>query len=324
MTSTALITGIAGQDGSYLAGLLHEKGYRIVGILPDMKEAEGPGANPLPEGTNLVVDNLGDLDRLVSIMERYRPDEIYNFAAHSFLGTSFVTPVQTSDLLALGFARLLEAIRVASPTARLFQASSSEIFGNPAEVPQFETTLFRPRNPYGAAKVYSHLLTGVYRETYGIYACCGILYNHESPRRQPEFVTRKVTLGAARIKLGLAAELKLGNLDARRDWGFAGDYVRAMWLMLQQRTPDDYILASGETKSVRDLCEVAFSHLELDYRDHVVMETESFRPPDKAQLVGNPSKACKVLGWNPTVTFEDMIRGMVDADIERIRSGALR
>lgn len=320
----ALITGMAGQDGSYLAELLHEKGYRIVGILPDMKEIEGPEANPLPEGTTLVKDNLCDLNRLVAIMERYCPDEIYNFAAHSFLGTSFVTPVQTGDILGLGVARLLEAIRIAVPKARLFQASSSEIFGNPVEVPQSENTLFRPRNPYGAAKVYAHLLTGIYRETYGIYACCGILYNHESPLRRPEFVTRKVTLGAARIKLGLASELKLGGLDACRDWGFAGDYVRGMWLMLQQAVPDDYILATGKIHSVRDLCEIAFSHSGLDYRDHVVTEAETFRPHDRGQLVGNPSKAHRVLKWIPTVTFEEMIRKMVDADMERLRSGALR
>jgi GDPmannose 4,6-dehydratase len=318
---TAVITGVAGQDGSYLAGLLHENGYRIVGILPDLEEARGPDANPLPPGVEMVVDDLLDQDRLTAVFEKYRPDEVYNFAAHSFLGASFATPVQTGEVLAMGVARLLEAIRVAAPKARLFQASSSEMFGNPVEVPQTETTPFRPRNPYGVAKVYAHLLVGLYREIHGIHASCGILYNHESPRRRSEFVTRKITLGAARIRMGFASSLRLGSLDARRDWGYAPDFVRAMMMMLRQEAPDDYVLATGTTHSVRDLCEVAFSHVGLDYRGHVVTEEETFRPPDRAQLVGDAGKARRTLGWRPTVSFEEMIRNMVDADLERLRSG---
>jgi GDPmannose 4,6-dehydratase len=222
-------------------------------------------------------------------------------------------------VLAMGVTRILEAIRKITPEARFFQASSSEIFGKPAEVPQSEATPFHPRNPYGVSKVYGHLMTITYRENYNLYACSGILYNHESPRRSPEFVTRKITHTAARIKLGLARELRLGNLDARRDWGYAGDYVRAMWLMLQQPRPDDYVLATGETHSVRDLCEEAFSHAGLDYREYVVQEAESFRPPEAAQLVGNPAKANRVLGWKREVSFRDLVRRMVDADLEALR-----
>jgi GDPmannose 4,6-dehydratase len=222
-------------------------------------------------------------------------------------------------VLAMGVTRILEAIRKITPKARFFQASSSEIFGKPAEVPQSETTPFHPRNPYGVSKVYGHLMTMTYRENYHLYACSGILYNHESPRRSPEFVTRKITRAAAMIKLGLSKELRLGNLEARRDWGFAGDYVRAMWLMLQEPQPDDYILATGETHSVRDLCEEAFSHLGLDYREYVVTEEESFRSPEAAQLVGNPGKARRALGWERTVSFRDLVRRMVDADLEAFR-----
>ena len=223
-------------------------------------------------------------------------------------------------MLAVGVTRILEAIRKITPTARFFQASSSEIYGKPVDVPQTETTPFHPRSPYGVSKVYGHLMTITYREIYGIYACTGILFNHESPRRSPEFVTRKITRAAAKIKLGLAKEVRLGNLDARRDWGFAGDYVRAMWLMLQQPQPDDYVLATGETHSVRELCEVAFSHLGLDYREYVVKEAENFRPPETAQLVGNPGKARRMLGWTPEVSFRDLVRMMVDADLETLRA----
>lgn len=320
---TALITGIAGQDGSYLAGLLRGKGYRIIGLLPDTREASGPGANPLPEGVEFVIDDLRDQNRLVSILRNYRPDEIYNFAAHSFLRASFVSPVDISDVVALGPARLLEAVRVAVPGARFFQASSSEMFGDPVEVPQNESTPFRPRNPYGAAKGYAHHLVGIYRQTYGLFACCGILYNHESPRRRPEFVTRKVTLGAVRIKLGLASELKLGSLEARRDWGFAGDYVEAMWLMLQQNRAEDFVLATGETHSVRELCQKAFSCVGLDYRNFVVSEAEELRPPEVAQLVGNPARAKRILGWTPTTKFRDLVRMMVVADLEMLKNSAL-
>jgi GDPmannose 4,6-dehydratase len=245
---------------------------------------------------------------------------VYNFAANSFRADSFQQPILSTAVLAVGVLRILEAIRKITPEARFFQASSSEIFGKPAEVPQSETTPFHPRNPYGVSKVYGHLMTMTYRENYGLYACSGILYNHESPRRSPDFVTRKITRGAAKIKLGLAKELRLGNLEAHRDWGFAGDYVRAMWLMLQQPQPDDYVLATGETHSVRDLCEEAFSRVRLDYREHVVQETEAFRPPETAQLVGNPAKANRALAWKPTVTFRELVRMMVDADLEALRA----
>jgi GDPmannose 4,6-dehydratase len=316
---TALITGIGGQDGSYLSELLLSKGYRVVGTVPEKTAAEIARIRHLLDRIEIVEDDLLDQDRLERIFREYQPAEVYNFAANSVLAASFQQPILATMVLAMGVTRILEAIRKIAPGARLFQASSSEIFGKPAEVPQSETTPFHPRNPYGVSKAYGHLMAMTYRENYGLYACSGILYNHESPRRSPEFVTRKITQGAARIKLGLTKELRLGNLDARRDWGFAGDYVRAMWLMLQQPQPEDYVLATGVTHSVRELCEEAFSHIGLDYRDHVVHETESFRPPETAQLVGNPAKANRVLGWEPAVTFRELVRLMVDADLEEIR-----
>lgn len=312
---TALITGIGGQDGSYLSELLLSKGYRVVGTVPDNDPVNIDRVRHLLGRILIVQDDLHDQDRLEKIFLDHRPDEVYNFAANSVLAASFHQPILATMVLAMGVTRILEAIRKITPKARFFQASSSEIFGKPAEVPQSETTPFHPRNPYGVSKVYGHLMTMTYRENYGLFACSGILYNHESPRRSPDFVTRKITLAAAKIKLGLAKELRLGNLDARRDWGFAGDYVRAMWLMLQQPQPDDYVLASGETHSVRDLCEEAFSHVGLDYHGHVVQEAESFRPPETAQLVGNPAKAHRVLGWKREVSFQDLVRTMVDADL---------
>jgi GDPmannose 4,6-dehydratase len=317
---TALITGIGGQDGSYLSELLLSKGYRVVGTVPDDDPVNVDRIRHLLDRIEIVQDDLLDQDRLEKIFHDHRPDEVYNFAANSVLAASFRQPILATMVLAMGVTRILEAIRKAAPQARFFQASSSEIFGKPAEVPQSETTPFHPRNPYGVSKVYGHLMTMTYRENYGLYACSGILYNHESPRRSPEFVTRKITRAAARIKLGLSKELRLGNLDARRDWGFAGDYVRAMWLMLQQPQPDDYVLATGETHSVRELCEEAFSRVGLDYRDFVVQEPESFRPPETAQLVGDPGKARRVLGWERTVSFRELVRMMVDADLEAIRA----
>ncbi|HAM33908.1 MAG TPA: GDP-mannose 4,6-dehydratase [Deltaproteobacteria bacterium] len=317
---TALITGIGGQDGSYLSEFLLDKGYRVVGTVPDDDPVNIDRIRHLLDRVEIVQDDLLGQDRLEKIFRDHRPDEVYNFAANSVLAASFQQPILATMVLAMGVTRILEAIRKITPEARLFQASSSEIFGKPAEVPQSEMTPFHPRNPYGVSKVYGHLMAMTYRENYNLYACSGILYNHESPRRSPEFVTRKITLAAAKIRLGLAKELRLGNLDARRDWGFAGDYVRAMWLMLQQPHPDDYVLATGETHSVRELCEEAFSHLGLDYREYVVQETVSFRPPETGQLVGNPAKARRVLGWKSEMYFRDLVRMMVDADLEAIRT----
>jgi len=317
---TALITGIGGQDGSYLTEFLLDKGHRVVGTVPDNDPVNIDRIRHLLGKIKIVQDDLLDQDRLERIFRDHRPDEVYNFAANSVLAASFHQPILATMVLAMGVMRILEAIRKITPKARFFQASSSEIFGKPAEVPQSETTPFHPRNPYGVSKVYSHLMTMTYRENYGLFSCSGILYNHESPRRSPEFVTRKITLAAAKIKLGFAKELRLGNLDARRDWGFAGDYVRAMWLMLQQPQPDDYVLATGETHSVRELCEEAFSSVGLDYREYVVLEAESFRPPETAQLVGNPAKAHRVLGWKREVSFRDLVRRMVDADLEALRT----
>jgi len=317
---SALITGIGGQDGSYLTELLLDKGYSVVGTVPDGDPVNIDRIRHLLDKIEIVEDDLLDQERVEKVFRDHQPDEVYNFAANSVLSASFHQPILATMVLAMGVTRILEAIRKITPEARFFQASSSEIFGKPAEVPQSETTPFHPRNPYGVSKVYGHLMAITYRENYGLFACSGILYNHESPRRSPEFVTRKITQAAAKITLGLAKELRLGNLDARRDWGFAGDYVRAMWLMLQQPRPDDYVLATGETHSVRDLCEEAFSHLGLDYREHVVREAESFRPPETAQLVGNPAKAHRVLGWKPEVSFRDLVRGMVDADLAALRA----
>lgn len=318
---TALITGIGGQDGSYLSELLLSKGYRVVGTVPDDDPVNIDRVRHLLDRIEIVRDDLLDQDRLENIFRDHRPDEVYNFAANSVLAASFQQPILATMVLAMGVTRILEAIRKISPKARFFQASSSEIFGKPAEVPQSETTPFHPRNPYGVSKAYGHLMTMTYRENYRLYACSGILYNHESPRRSPEFVTRKITLAAAKISLRLAKEVRLGNLDARRDWGYAGDYVQAIWLMLQQPEPDDYVLATGETHSVRDLCEAAFSHVGLDYRNHVVQEAEAFRPPETAQLVGNPSKANKQLGWKPGITFRELVRRMVNADLDALRAG---
>jgi GDPmannose 4,6-dehydratase len=316
---TALISGIGGQDGSYLSEFLLDKGYRVVGTVPDGDPVNIDRIRHLLGKIEIVQDDLLDQDSLEKVFRDHRPDEVYNFAANSVLAASFEQPILATMVLAMGVTRILEAIRKVTPKARLFQASSSEIFGKPVEVPQSETTPFHPRNPYGVSKVYGHLMAMTYRENYGLFTCSGILYNHESPRRSPEFVTRKITRAAAMIKVGLSKELRLGNLEARRDWGYAGDYVRAMWLMLQQPHPDDYVLATGETHSVRELCEEAFSHLGLDYRDYIVLAAESFRAPETAQLVGNPEKARRVLSWTPEVSFRDLIRMMVDEDLEAFR-----
>ncbi len=316
---TALITGIGGQDGSYLTEFLLEKGYRVVGTVPDNDPTNIDRIRHLLDKIEVIQDDLLDQERIEAIFRERRPDEVYNFAANSVLAASFEQPILATMVLAMGVTRILEAIRKITPKARFFQASSSEIFGKPAEVPQSETTPFHPRNPYGVSKVYGHLMAMTYRENYGLFTCSGILYNHESPRRSPDFVTRKITRTAAMIKLGISKELRLGNLEARRDWGYAGDFVRAMWLMLQQPHPDDYVLATGETHSVRDLCEEAFSHLGLDYREYVVLAAESFRAPETAQLVGNSGKARRVLSWTPEVSFREMIRTMVDADLETFR-----
>ncbi|OQY31697.1 MAG: GDP-mannose 4,6-dehydratase [Anaerolineaceae bacterium 4572_5.1] len=312
----ALITGITGQDGSYLADFLLAKGYRVVGMVRRSSTLTFSRLAHIQDEIELVQGDLHDQGSVVSIIERYRPDEVYNFAAQSFVPMSWNQPVLTGDATALGVARLLEAIRLACPDARFYQSSSSEMFGKAREVPQSEETPFYPRTPYGVAKVYGHWITVNYREKHDMFACSGILYNHESPRRGLEFVTRKITRGAASIKLGLADELRLGNLEARRDWGFAGDYVRAMWLMLQQDAPNDYVICTGQTHSVRDFCQAAFDYLGLDYRDYVVQDQRFYRPAEVNLLVGDPQRARENLGWETEVSFEELVQMMVNNDLE--------
>jgi len=319
MTKTALITGITGQDGSYLAELLLAKGYRVVGIVRRSSTTPYERIAHLVDSVELHSADLLDQTSLTDVVEAVRPDEIYNLAAQSFVQTSWAQPVLTGEFTALGVTRMLEAMRKAAPKARFYQASSSEQFGKVVETPQRESTPFYPRSPYGVAKVYGHWITVNYRESFDLYAVSGILFNHESPRRGLEFVTRKISDGVARIKLGLQQELRLGNLDARRDWGFAGDYVEAMWRMLQQDTPDDYVIGTGETWSVRDFCEAAFSAAELDYRNHVVQDERFFRPAEVDLLVGDPTKARQQLGWEPSVRFQQLVQMMVEADLERYR-----
>jgi GDPmannose 4,6-dehydratase len=314
---TALITGITGQDGSYLAELLLEKGYRVVGVVRRSSTTPYERIAHLVDRVELVSADLLDQTSLTDVVGDVRPDEIYNLAAQSFVQTSWAQPVLTGEFTALGVTRVLEAMKKAAPKARFYQASSSEQFGKVVETPQRETTPFYPRSPYGVAKVYGHWITVNYRESFNLFAVSGILFNHESPRRGLEFVTRKVTDAVARIKLGTQRELRLGNLEARRDWGFAGDYVDAMWRMLQQEEPDDYVIGTGHTRSVRELCEVAFSAVGLDYRDHVVQDPRFFRPAEVDLLVADPSKAQAQLGWEPRVTFEELVRMMVDADLAR-------
>jgi GDPmannose 4,6-dehydratase len=316
---TALITGITGQDGSYLAELLLEKGYRVVGVVRRSSTTPYERIAHLVDRMELVSADLLDQSSLTDVVHDLQPDEIYNLAAQSFVQTSWSQPVLTGEFTALGVTRMLEAMKRAAPRSRFYQASSSEMFGKVQAVPQTESTSFYPRSPYGVAKVYGHWITVNYRESFGLYAVSGILFNHESPRRGLEFVTRKVTDAVARIKLGKATEVRLGNLDARRDWGFAGDYVRAMWLMLQQDEPDDYVISTGKTYSVRQLCETAFAHVGLDYREFVKHDQRYDRPAEVDLLVGDASKAKRELGWQAEVDFSGLVKMMVDADLGRHR-----
>jgi GDPmannose 4,6-dehydratase len=318
----ALITGVTGQDGSYLADLLLAKGYEVVGVVRRTSHHSYERIEHLLDRIEVVAADLLDQHSLTVVIQDSRPDEVYNLAAQSYVPTSWTQPVLTGEFTALGVTRILEAIRLAHPTARYYQASSSEMFGKVTETPQRENTAFYPRSPYGVAKVYGHWITVNYRESYGLYAVSGILFNHESPRRGIEFVTRKVTDGVARIKLGLAPELRLGNLEARRDWGFAGDYVDAMWRMLQQDRPEDYVIGTGETHSVRELVELAFAHVGLDYRQYVVSDPKYHRPAEVDLLLADPSKARRALGWTPTVGFTELVAMMVDADMERLAAAA--
>ncbi len=315
----ALITGITGQDGSYLADFLLEQGYEVVGMVRRTSTINFDRIRHIQDRITLVQGDLLDQVSLINILQEHRPDEVYNLAAQSFVPTSFQQPVLTGEFTALGVTRVLDAIRIVDPKIRFYQASSSEMFGKVREVPQNENTPFYPRSPYGVAKVYGHWITVNYRESYGLFACSGILFNHESPRRGLEFVTHKITYGVARIKLGLANELRLGNLEARRDWGYAPDYVRAMWLMLQQDQPDDYVIATGETHSVREFCQEAFDYVGLDWEKYVVSDPKFYRPAEVDMLVGDASKARRVLGWQPSVTFRQLVRIMVDADLAALQ-----
>jgi GDPmannose 4,6-dehydratase len=319
MTKKALITGITGQDGSYLAEFLLGQGYQVFGMVRRSSTVNFGRIEHIQDRVTLVHGDLLDQTSLIDIMREHQPDEIYNLAAQSFVPVSWKQPVLTGEFTALGVTRMLEAMRNTAPESRFYQASSSEMFGKVREVPQTEGTPFHPRSPYGVAKVYGHWITVNYRESYDLFACSGILFNHESPRRGLEFVTRKVTYGAAQIKLGLSQELRLGNLDARRDWGYAGDYVKAMWQMLQQDLPDDYVVGTGETHSVRELCEVAFGYLGLDWEEYVVVDPEFYRPAEVDLLVSNPAKARTRLGWAPEVSFEGLIEMMVDADLAHLK-----
>jgi GDPmannose 4,6-dehydratase len=314
----ALITGVTGQDGSYLAELLLSKGYEVVGVVRRTSHHSYERIEHLLDRIEVVAADLLDQHSLTVVLQDTRPDEVYNLAAQSYVPTSWTQPVLTGEFTALGVTRILEAVRLVHPLAKFYQASSSEMFGRVTETPQRETTSFYPRSPYGVAKVYGHWITVNYRESYDLYAVSGILFNHESPRRGIEFVTRKVTDGAARIKLGLARELRLGNLDARRDWGFAGDYVEAMWRMLQQATPQDYVIGTGQTHSVRELVEAAFGHVGLDWRKHVVTDPKYMRPAEVDLLQADPSKARRELGWTPQVGFNELVAMMVDADLARL------
>ena len=317
---TALITGITGQDGSYLAELLLSKGYRVVGMVRRASTVTHERIQHILDDIVIIQGDLTDQGSLLSIFEEYEPSEVYNLAAQSFVPTSWNQPALTGDVTALGVTRMLEAIRFANSKIKFYQASSSEMFGKVVEVPQSETTPFYPRSPYGVAKVYGHWITVNYRESFDLFAVSGILFNHESPRRGLEFVTRKISDGVARIKLGLAKDLHLGNLESRRDWGFAGDYVKAMWLMVQQEAPDNFVVGTGETHSVREFCEIAFTHVGLDYNDFVVQDQRFYRPAEVDLLVADASKAGKVLGWEPRVTFKDLVTMMIEADLERLKN----
>jgi len=318
-----LITGVTGQDGSYLAELLLNKGYQVAGMVRRSSTVSFERIAHLTDQVEFVSGDLLDQLSMVEALRSFKPEEVYNLAAQSFVQTSFSQPVLTGETTALGVTRLLDAVRLVDPSIRYYQASSSEMFGKVAEVPQTETTPFHPRSPYGVAKVYGHWITINYRESYGLHASSGMLFNHERPRRGLEFVTRKISHGAARIALGQESELRLGNLDAKRDWGFAGDYVEAMWRMLQQDEPGDFVVCTGETHSVREFCQVAFGHLGLDWEAHVVVDEEFIRPAEVDLLVGDASRAAKVLGWSPTVDFEGLVTMMVDADMALLE-GRLR
>lgn len=316
--TTALITGITGQAGSYLAEFLLEKGYKVVGMVRRSSTVTQERIQHIQDDLTLVQGDLHDQSSLVSILGAHRPDEVYNLAAQSFVATSWSQAVLTGEVTALGVTRLLEAIRLVNPKTRFYQASSSEMFGKAVETPQRESTPFYPRSPYGVAKVYGHWITVNYRESYGMYTVSGILFNHESPRRGLEFVTRKISDGVARIKLGLADKLLLGNLDARRDWGFAGEYVQAMWQMLQQNQPEDFVIGTGEAHSVREFCDLAFRFVGLNYEDYVRLDARFLRPSDVDVLVSDPSKARQKLGWRARVSFQELVEMMVDADLRRL------
>ena len=319
MKKRALITGITGQDGSYLAELLLAKDYEVIGMVRRTSTVTFERIKHIQNRLTLATGDLADEISLINLLREHRPTEVYNLAAQSFVQTSWAQPVFTGETTALGVTRMLDAVRIVDPSIRFYQASSSEMFGKVQAVPQSEDTPFYPRSPYGVAKVYGHWITINYRESYNMFACSGILFNHESPRRGLEFVTRKIANGVVRIKLGLDKELRLGNLDAQRDWGFAGDYVEAMWLMLQQEQPDDYVVATGETHAVREFCELAFGHVGLDYRDYIVQDERFMRPAEVDLLIGNPAKAKAALGWQPKTPFPNLVRMMVDADMQQLK-----
>lgn len=319
MAKKALITGITGQDGSYLAEFLLKQGYEVYGMVRRTSTVRYERIQHIQNQLQIIQGDMGDLSSLITAIKSIEPDEVYNLAAQSFVPTSWNQPVFTGDITGLGVTRILDAIRSVNPSIRFYQASSSEMFGKVQEVPQRETTPFYPRSPYGVAKVYGHWITINYRESYDMFACSGILFNHESPRRGMEFVTRKVTYHAAKIKLGLANEIRIGNTDAKRDWGFAGDYVRAMWLMLQQDKADDYVVSTGETHSVERLLDVAFSCVDLDWQNYAVQDPRFMRPAEVDLLVGDPSKAGEKLGWEPEVSFEELITMMVESDLQKLK-----
>ncbi|WP_102275734.1 GDP-mannose 4,6-dehydratase [Cytobacillus massiliigabonensis] len=318
----ALITGITGQDGSYLAELLLEKGYKVYGLKRRTATPNFENIKHIQNEIEFFSGDLRDMTSLSEAVQAIQPDEVYNLAAQSFVGDSWRQPIYTGEVTGLGVTNILEAIRLAKPDARFYQASSSEMFGKVMETPQTEKTPFYPRSPYGVAKVYGHWITVNYRESYGMYACSGILFNHESPRRGIEFVTRKVTDAVAKIKLGLQEKLLLGNLDAKRDWGFAGDYVKAMWLMLQQAEPDDFVIATGETHTVKELVEVAFEYVGLNWHDYVVQDPRFMRPAEVDILLGNPTKAKKKLDWEPQVSFQELVRLMVETDLKKYKKAS--
>jgi len=316
----ALITGITGQDGSYLTEFLLSKDYEVFGLIRRTSTVNFERIKHIQDNIELISGDLLDQNSLINAIKESNPDEIYNLAAQSFVPTSWKQPLFTGEATALGVARILEAIRAVNPKIKFFQPSSGEMFGRAKEFPQTEKTPFHPRSPYGVAKLYGHWITINYRESYNMFCCSGILFNHESPRRGLEFVTRKVTNAAAKIKLGLSNELRLGNLDAKRDWGFAGDYAKAMWLMLQQDKPDDYVISTGITHSVRDLVQIAFAYVNLNWKDYVIVDPKFVRPAEVELLLGNSTKALKKLGWAPETSFEELIKMMIDADLERIEN----